>query len=111
MACKHYEILVLSEKWVQRLLNFPEKAIGLMVGRVKTGDGRTYVAPIFEVDTIFYVEGFADVPFGEIDIEDITITNEDFDYPACRKRGDALWQRGILVGSGLKQESVAVQGG
>lgn len=78
-----YQLLVLSEEWIQVVKQAPPIAMGGdKTARVVTNTGKEYLAHIGNNVFIFYVKGQSGVPFSVEDIRSIRVTNEMIDFDA-----------------------------
>lgn len=74
-------MLVLSEKWREKLRRLPETGMDYQVVTVVLHDGRGFPRTIVEgACCISAINGVEGVPFREEDIEDIVVTHDKWDW-------------------------------
>lgn len=73
-------MLMLSEKWIKKLVLQQETGMGYHIVTVKLKNGTIFNHVVVDSGFITKIRGIKDVPFQEDDIEDIIVTHDKWDF-------------------------------
>ncbi len=69
-------ILQLSDKWVQFLVNQPETGMGYQVCTIRLRDGRDFKQAIVDSGLVTKIKDTDGIPFSEDEIDEIIVTHD-----------------------------------
>jgi hypothetical protein len=70
----------LDNKWIERLRQLPETGMDYWVVSISLKDGRSFNQAVVDSGYLARIRGLPDVPFTEIDIDEIKVTHDKWDW-------------------------------
>jgi hypothetical protein len=73
-------MIALSEKWAKTLLEQPEAGMGYQIVSIVLKDGKRYDRAVVDSGYLTRIKGLSGIPFKEEDIDQIIVTNDNWDF-------------------------------
>jgi hypothetical protein len=73
-------MIALSDKWIDLLVSQPETGMGYHIVSVILNDGTRFDQVIVNEGYITRVRGYDTIPFKEVDIREMLVTHEKWDF-------------------------------